>query len=1398
MPPPVHRPISALLAIGFLACFGPASAFAEPPLYRNFGPPPPACDSAKTATNQGELPEPSGVPGCFLPSNAALTISAVAIPDGKTSNGLPLMRLDVTRAPGNVTIFDQTYPVLAGALDNYWGYNGNLCYEWSAGDGICEKAPNIEYIRPDGSGGGGDPVPFCDPPCKLRFVPISPQEHWFRLRVPGGVQPPPPLYRLNYVTYVEYIVNVPPSSTEEATFTVADLGHRTFRFDASKSKGTITGYRWDFDDGETKETAGPIVEHTFRLPGKYKVKLRVVGPGGVLSAPFEKEVIVVGVVVNSTADRPRLTGTTGCDTGEDIPGGAAECTLRAAIQSLNLGIADTIEFALPAGAGSIEPASKLPDVTLPGATIDGDTQPSGEVVLSGQGIAVVGADHVTIRGLTILGGDDAIRFFNSPDGLVVGNFIGVTETGSILEPVRGVAVIGSSRVRIGGAGSERNVIGAQDAGVRIFGGDDDHDSDDVVVRGNLIGIDGANQLMGHMGAGIWALARVTGGAARRLLIENNTVVNAQSNVLLLGSFLDGAIVRGNRLGINPAGTSTIGRAAIHNLRMDEVPNATVHDNDASGATYEIVIAGSMQTSIIDLPNNRFQFDFRVPGDSAPGKPREGINAVVKQNRIGLLAPRPDASSGLELFAGVIDPTVEGNTVAGHGAYEIDIQEAERAVIADNRVGLDAPSTALAGIRVADSDTVSVRENLIGALKTALTVQKSKKVTVTDNVIGVGEDGVTAKPVTTGIALFDGVTETEIGPGNTLANASTAGITSSAAAVKIFKNKIGITRFGSTAAPNGIGINVLAGKADVHDNTIANSATAGVNVTSSEPVTLRSNSIYNTTAATSGIKGAPAPPTVTGAARVTSGASTRTWLVVTGLPTTGEGSVEVFGNPSCTDPEGKVPLFTRAPEPERSTRVFNVIGRADLHGLTVTYTGSDGRTSRFSTCATPAEMPDTDGDGIPDIVEFAAPVPSDLSDSLASLVSDNDEWIALIALDGLKITDFRLIDDPDPNGHPGKFFPFGFFSFTIGGARVGEVVRAGLLLPTSPPVKAWWKQAPPQPGAPSSLWDFVFDDVSGTGSLVSTDDFIPYGARQVVHLLIPDGGRGDEDFIANGSVRDPGAPSACGDDDSFESIACRLGSFRCYQAKPSAGSAKFAPILGVRANGTFDDVLVDVKKPLQLCAPADTTAEPLSDPHTHLEAYAIKLQKGQPKPVPQSGRQITSQLGTMVVDTAKSSQLMLPTAEDPVTPSPALTVNLVDRFTCYPVKLAKGQPKLPKNLQLTVRDQFTDPPKRVRVKKLVRLCTPTGANGTAAKQNGHLLCVQVAASKGRCADTAPSNAGGACKSEVECQGTKGLTQLCVAQEKFVQQPGRNVANDLAAGTLDAAKEDVLCLPAALAP
>jgi len=259
----------------------------------------------------------------------------------------------------------------------------------------------------------------------------------------------------------------------------------------------------------------------------------------------------------------------------------------------------------------------------------------------------------------------------------------------------------------------------------------------------------------------------------------------------------------------------------------------------------------------------------------------------------------------------------------------------------------------------------------------------------------------------------------------------------------------------------------------------------------------------------------------------------------------------------------------------------------------------------------------------------------------------------------------------------------------------------------------------------------------------------------------------------------------------------IDSFHCFLAKPAKGE-KFAPIPGVRVAGPVDDLIVDLKKPTLFCAPADTSADGVLDGSAHLEGYALKPQKGQPKTVPQAGVRLASQVGIFTVDTAKLAALLVPTAQDPTNAPAPLSNPNVDRFACYGAKLAKGQPKLAKDLQITVEDGLTNPAKRFAVKKLQSLCVPVTAAGGATKHPDQLLCFKVAPTKGVCSDTSQVNPGRGCKKEADCGGVKGQTTLCTVQGKFAKAAGMRVLNDLGSGALDAAKDAIVCLPAVPAP
>src|SRR5262249_33302209 len=137
-------------------------------------------------------------------------------------------------------------------------------------------------------------------------------------------------------------------------------------------------------------------------PGKHKVELYVTDSKGVRSETttiFVDPSTAPGIKVNSTGDAPASKPADGCYTGATISGGDPECTLRAAIQALNAGFADTITFDIPGGNATIAPASELPKVTRASATIDGTTQTSGRVAIDKEGLTIDHAAGVTVKGL---------------------------------------------------------------------------------------------------------------------------------------------------------------------------------------------------------------------------------------------------------------------------------------------------------------------------------------------------------------------------------------------------------------------------------------------------------------------------------------------------------------------------------------------------------------------------------------------------------------------------------------------------------------------------------------------------------------------------------------------------------------------------------------------------------------------------------------------------------------------------------------------------------------------------------------------------------------------------------------------------------------------------------------
>ena len=222
--------------------------------------------------------------------------------------------------------------------------------------------------------------------------------------------------------------------------------------------------------------------------------------------------------------------------------------------------------------------------------------------------------------------------------------------------------------------------------------------------------------------------------------------------------------------------------------------------------------------------------------------------------------------------------------------------------------------------------------------------------------------------------------------------------------------------------------------------------------------------------------------------------------------------------------------------------------------------------------------------------------------------------------------------------------------------------------------------------------------------------------------------------------------------------------------------KFPKGVQVSLSDQFEDKAFDVKKPVNLCAPADKNEEGIKNPDTHLKGYQIKEVKGEPKHVPQTNIKVRNQFheegSELVVDTIKPDRLLVPTAKDlnnPVDP-PDNDAHSVDHYKCYKVKVTPGTPKFEPILGVKVEDQFIEAqsgqPKLFDLKKPTTLCTPVrkevdGEITEIKNPDIHLMCYQANPAKG--------------------------------QPKHVKVLGIHVNNQFGPEQLDTVKEEELCVP-----
>ena len=167
--------------------------------------------------------------------------------------------------------------------------------------------------------------------------------------------------------------------------------------------------------------------------------------------------------------------------------------------------------------------------------------------------------------------------------------------------------------------------------------------------------------------------------------------------------------------------------------------------------------------------------------------------------------------------------------------------------------------------------------------------------------------------------------------------------------------------------------------------------------------------------------------------------------------------------------------------------------------------------------------DSDGDGVRDLVEEAAPNAGDnnqdgVSDSRQAYVcslpdSLTGRYVSLVVDRPLTLTQVGTASLPGMLPPPGVVFPLGLFSLTVEGVAEDSTATVDLLLPPGEDVETYFKYGP-TPADPSPHW-YEFLEGGTTGAEISGD---------TVRLHFVDGERGDDDLVADGKVVEPGGPA----------------------------------------------------------------------------------------------------------------------------------------------------------------------------------------------------------------------------------------------------------------------------------
>jgi CSLREA domain-containing protein len=377
--------------------------------------------------------------------------------------------------------------------------------------------------------------------------------------------------------------------------------------------------------------------------------------------PLEQRQLLATFIVNSNGDQPDINPGDGiCDTG-GISGGAAACTLRAAIQEANAtanagGLPDVIHFnIIEVGPHSIQLITELPVITE-AVIIDGFTEPGANATSNAFPLPLnpsiqidIDGRNVVARGFDITGGDSVIRgvtlrrftqqgilIRDGGNNVIEGNYIGTNLFGNFAFPngAAGIEIRNSSDNRIGGSSpAQRNLISANGSeGILIdgtFGATNNN-----VVQGNFIGVNAQGTIDMGNNVGVLVVDAV------QTQIGGPT---ASAGNLIAGSTFDGISL----VGLTKSDLFTL------------VQNNLIGTNSAGADLGNRGFGISVSSSNNLLADNTVAFT-KLSGASGVGIGiGSGTGNAILRNRI-----HQNATLGIDLASGSVTPNDPGDADTG--------------------------------------------------------------------------------------------------------------------------------------------------------------------------------------------------------------------------------------------------------------------------------------------------------------------------------------------------------------------------------------------------------------------------------------------------------------------------------------------------------------------------------------------------------------------------------------------------------------------------------------------------------------------------------------------------------------------------------------------------------------